>query len=224
MNGLIGILTGRGPACDALQAWLDTLQPYRPDQIQRIPGNQIALQRNRIAQVLLATDYEYILYVDADCVPPFGALERLLAHDLPIVSGAVVERAVPFDLCAIESFEPYRRYSLETLAERSEPFPVVAAGTGCLLVRRRVFEVLSPPWFRCGQLSPEVLAEDTDFCLRAAEAGFPVYLDPRVLVGHETRCVLYPGADGTLWAQWFGPMGLMPYKEPLGEIARGLHV
>jgi hypothetical protein len=224
MNGIIGILTGKGPACDELQAWLDTLQPYQPTQVLRIPGNQIAHQRNLVAQQMLVQDRPWVLFVDNDCIPPPGAIERLLSHDLPLVSGACVERVAPFDLCAIRSFEPFTRYRATDLKGQTEPFPVVAAGTGCLLVRREVFLALGAPWFRCGQLSADLLAEDTDFCLRAAEAGFPVYLDPLVKVGHDVRCVLYPGDEG-LWAQWSGPFGLLPYREPLGdEVARVVHL
>ncbi len=223
LNGVIGILTGRGPACDELAAWCDGLSPAA--RIRRIPGNQIAHQRNLIAQDMLEHDEDFVLYVDADCVPPRGGLERLIDADLPIVSGVCVERSAPFDLCAIKSFEPYQRYRALDLKGQTEPFPVVAAGTGCLLVRREVFTTLPSPWFRCGQLSPDLLAEDTDFCLRAAEAGFPVYLDPTVLVGHHVDCLLYPGSDGQLWAQWSGPFGRLPYKEPLGEeVARELHL
>jgi hypothetical protein len=225
VDGVIGILTGRGPACDELQAWLETLQPYPLDHVLRIPGNQIAHQRNLVADHMMTQGLPYVLYVDADCVPPPGALSRLLGHGLPLVSGTCVERNAPYDLCAVANFEPYRRYKVEDLEGREEPFPVVSAGTGCLLVRREVFEAMTPPYFRCGQISADLLAEDLDFCLRAAEAGFPIYLDPLVLVGHEVRMLMYPGGDGQLWARCFGPFGALPYKVPLGtEIASELHV
>lgn len=225
MDGLIGILTGRGPACDELQAWLDH-QGAAPEQIVRVPGNQIAFQRNQIVRRLLThSDWPHVLFVDADCIPPLGALDRLASHGLPIVSGCCIERVAPFALCAVKTFEPsYERYRPEDLVGKTEPFPVVSVGAGCLLIRREVFEKLDAPWFRCGQLAPELLTEDTDFCLRAAEHGFPVYLDPMVLVGHETRVALYPGEDGQVWARWPGPLGLLPYKLPLGEVARELHL
>lgn len=224
LNGLIGTLTGGTRPSDDLQAWYYTLPSSLLPPLL-VSGNQIAYQRNLVFQAAREQNKDFVLFVDSDCVPPRDAVQRLLSHDLPIVSGVCVERTAPFSLCAIKSFEPYQRYQPVDLKGQTEPFPVVAAGTGCLLVRRAVIEAMPSPWFRCGQLSPDLLAEDTDFCLRAAEAGFPVYLDPTVLVGHHVDCLLYPGGDGQLWAHWPGPFGRLPYKEPLGEeVARELHL
>lgn len=224
-DGVIGILTGRGPACDALQRWLDRLPPHDPAQIVRIPGNQIAWQRNRVIEEAERLRASWVLYIDHDCVPPPEALPRLLSLDLPLVGAVIAERVAPFDLCALKSLEPYARYTVADLKGQTEPFPVVGSGTGCLLIRRAVWEAVPRPWFRCGQISPEVLSEDLDFCLRAAEAGFPPYLDPGTLVGHAVDFLLWPGADGQLWAQWAGPFGPLPYKVPLGaEMVDELHL
>ena len=207
MRGTIGILTGRGPACDPLQDWLDTL----PSDIRRyrIAGNQIAWQRN---EVIRAREGEWVLFVDADCIPTLHALDALLEHDLPLVSGTVLERVSPFNVCAVKSIEPYERYHCTELPRAA--FPVIAVGTGFLLIREAVIRGVGDPWFRCGQISPELLAEDFDFSLRAAEAGFPPYLDPNVGVGHETRVILWPGEDGIM-AQWPDQTGWLKYREAL---------
>ena len=223
--GVIGILTGRGPACDALQAWLDRVPLRQPEQIVRIPGNQIAWQRNQVIERAQRLQAPWVLFVDHDCVPPAGALERLLGLGLPLVGATIAERAAPFDLCALRSLEPYARYTVADLKGQTEPFPVVGCGTGCLLIRRAVWDAVPRPWFRCGQISPEVLSEDLDFCLRAGEAGYPPYLDPGTRVGHVVEMLLWPGDDGQLWAQWAGPFGWLPYRQPLGaEVVDELHL
>ena len=61
----------------------------------------------------------------------------------------------------------------------------------------------------------DFLAEDTEFCLRAAEKGFPSYLDCSIRVGHTIRPVLWPHSDGDVWIQWAGS----PYRAPLADIA-----
>lgn len=222
--GTVGILTGRGPACDELQAWLDTLPAPPHVQRCRVPGNQIAWQRDFVAGQLRPSD-TFLLFVDADCVPPTGALERLLSHDLPLVGGACPERTEPFEVCAVRQLEPYDRYRALDLARRGpEPFPVVSLGTGFLLIRPAVLRALERPWFRCGQVHPALLAEDLDFCLRAAEVGFPPYLDPTVRVGHLVSSVVrvsdqvHKDADGAehgmLEVQWPVPTGRAPYWRP----------
>src|SRR6266446_1829965 len=158
MRGVIGVLTGKGPACDELQNWLDRQSDAR---VHRIPGNQIAWQRNEVVRGLEA-DEDFVLFVDNDCVPPAEALQHLFSVSMVsgIAAGACLERVLPFDICAVKSLEPYSRYTPADLRTMTGATPVIAAGTGCMLIRRDVFHDLRPPWFRCGQIHPELLAED----------------------------------------------------------------
>lgn len=211
--GTIGILTGKGPPCDLLQGWLRQLP--ETVEIEMLKGNQIAWQRNEIIRHRTG---DWVLFLDNDSVPQYKALEKLLAHNLPIVSGTILERVVPFDVCAVKNIEPYERYRPEDLP--SSVFPVPAVGTGCLLIREQVFQEMRDPWFRCGQVHPELIAEDFDFSLRAAEAGFPLYLDPGVQVGHDLGgVILWPAPDGVA-VQWPTRTGQTPYRERLGPVGR----
>lgn len=219
MTGTIGILTGRGSACDELADWLDTLagEPGGADvTVRRVSGNQVPHQRNLIAHEALDHGASWVAYVDADVVPASGALWRLLETGLPLIGGAVVERTAPFDVCAVRSLEPYARWTADELAMllSPNPFPVVAVGTGFLLVRRGVFERVPMPWFRCGQVAPDLLAEDLDFCLRAAAAGFVPHLHPRARAGHHVDAIFWPG-DAGLAVQWPSPFGRLPWRESL---------
>lgn len=207
-SGTIAILSRTGDNLNYLTSWVRR-QPAEWDLIQP-RGDEIAHQRNEAVFAFLATRGEHLMFVDNDCAPPDDALPRMLARDLPIVGGVVLDRATQ-EVCATKGFEPLVRYSLkETI--RSGVLPVVALGTGCMMIRRDVFEKLDPPWFRVGQLVADALAEDTDFCLRAAECGFPPYLDCEVRTGHRARGVAWPRDDG-IWIQWEG----VPYLSPLGK-------
>jgi hypothetical protein len=223
MRGTVGILTGRGPACDGLSAWLEQDVPLTV-QRQRVPGNQIAWQRNWVVERMRHGD-EWVLFADADCVPPAGALPRLLSHAVGIVGALNIERVAPFAVCAVKSFEPFVRYQVEEFPRSvRDLLPVVSVGTGFTLIRRKVFDAVPRPWFRCGQIAPDLLAEDLDFGLRAAQAGFPSFLDPGVRPGHETKVTLSAG-DGELLAQWEGPLGPLPYRVPMPiEDLRELHL
>lgn len=226
MRGTIGILTGKGPACDTLSEWIEREVPRDQVQVRRIDGNQIAWQRNVVIQAMRPDD-EWVLFVDADCVPPAGALPRLLSHHVGVVGGLIIERVAPFAVCAVQSLEPFVRYQIEDFPyEARDLRPVVSVGTGFMLVQREVFNALPRPWFRCGQIpgGEDLLAEDLDFCLRAAQVGYPVFLDPVVRVGHEIKATLWPG-DGEITAQYQTPIGALPYRVPLPvEDLRDLHV
>ena len=155
----------------------------------------------------------WVLFVDSDCVPGADAIDRLLAADLPIVGGVILERTGELDVCVTKTFEPTVRYGLAELPSTGV-LPVLALGTGCVLIRRYVLDRVPTPWFRAGQLVSDAITEDTEFCLRAAECGFPTYLDLSVRVGHVVRPLLWPHEDGEFWVQWEGN----PYREAM-EIA-----
>lgn len=225
MRGTVGILTGRGPACDRLCEWLERDVPPSVQRV-RVPGNQIAWQRNFVVEQMRPDD-AWVLFVDADCVPPIGALNRFAFHEVGVVGALNIERVAPFAVCAVKSLEPFARYQVEEFPMSDTTLrPVVSVGTGFMLIRRAVFAALPKPWFRCGQIkaAPDLLAEDLDFCLRAAQVGFPVFLDPGVRPGHETKVTLYAG-DAELMGQWDGSLGPLPYRVPVPvEDLRELHV
>ena len=203
-RGMIAILSRDGANLDYLTRWVraqdgwDLVQPR---------GDEIAHQRNEAVLTFLATSGERLVFIDSDCAPPLDALSRLAARNRPLLGGVVLDRT-SMEVCATKAFEPLVRVSLSETA-RPGVIPVVALGTGCLMVHREVFVWLDLPWFRCGQLVADVLAEDTDFCLRAAERGFPPSLDCEVRTGHVVQGIAWPREDG-IWVQWEGAPYLLP--------------
>lgn len=120
--------------------------------------------RNTIVKVFLAGDYTHLFFIDSDTIPPPDALDRLLAHDVPIVSAITpiynLEDVEQRDNC-YNAQSPISRYSgLQTID---------ACGASCLLIKREVFASLTPPYFRfiMSDDNTEVLqSEDLHFCSR----------------------------------------------------------
>ena len=88
--------------------------------------------------------------------------------------------------------------TLETIVKRKKPFTVDYAGFGWLLIKNGVFEHedIKYPWFapkmqifESGEVQ-DMCGEDVSFCLDAKEAGFEIWCDPRVRVGHEKTRVI----------------------------------
>ena len=209
--GTVAVLH-RGELATDLVRWLKRM----PNEIHFVPveGNQIPRQRNLAVARMQG---EWLLFVDSDCVPPDDAIPQLVTTEHALVGGVVLERFAPFKVCALKSYDPPAHWLMEDLP-RDGVVPVPEIGTGCLLIRRAVFDAVGPPWFRAGQLVVDELREDADFSRRAAAAGFQPYLHCGVRVGHVTRATVYPGLDGQLWAQWPGPVD---FHQPLTETQAG---
>ena len=200
MVGSIGIVNQGRVSTDLLK-WVHLSVP-RNVQIIDTRGNSIPRQRNMSVSGSLGG--EWLLFLDSDIIPPLDLLPRILMHDALIVGGVALERFPPFKICAIESLNPPRRFEAEQLPHTGL-LPAEALGTGCLLIRRPVFDRVSMPWFRCGQIRLDLLLEDTEFCVRAKrEAGIQSYLDASLRVGHEFSGILSLGRDGRPWMRWTG--------------------
>ena len=213
--GTIATLSRDGGLDLRLARWIAATREHYPGCVRHsIPsGNQIARQRNIAVESMHG---EWLLFVDSDMRQRPDTLDRLLAVDRPIVSAVALERTGAGAVCAIRTFEPTVRWALDDLPPDGA-LPVLAAGTGCLLIRRPVLEALAPLWFTCGQLVVDCITEDTDFCLRAAEAGFRTYLACDVRVGHRVSALLWPREDGTPGVQWDGDNWLEPLLDPIRE-------
>ena len=88
--------------------------------------------------------------------------------------------------------------TIESISKRKKIFTVDYTGFGWLLIKNGVFEHegLPYPWFapkmqifESGEVQ-DMCGEDVSFCLDAKEAGFEIWCDPRIRVGHEKSRVI----------------------------------
>jgi hypothetical protein len=88
--------------------------------------------------------------------------------------------------------------TLESISKRRKPFTVDYTGFGWVLIENGVFEheEMKYPWFapkmqvfESGAVQ-DMCGEDVSFCLDAKEAGFEIWCDPRIRVGHEKTRVI----------------------------------
>lgn len=131
-------------------------------------------------------DVTHIYTMDYDVVPPDGALQRLLDHDLPIVAG----------IYPMMTHEKVWSFKLNHgWQSKNELLPkgltkVKAIGGSTVLVKREVLEKMGRPWWmtvykpiddegRCYDLH-----EDEFFSKRATEAGYDLIIDPTVICRH----------------------------------------
>ena len=86
----------------------------------------------------------------------------------------------------------------ESMQKRRKPFTVDYTGFGWVLIKKGVFEheEMKYPWFapkmqefESGEVQ-DMCGEDVSFCLDAIAAGFEIWCDPNIRVGHEKTRVI----------------------------------
>ena len=87
---------------------------------------------------------------------------------------------------------------VDGIQKRKKPFTVDYTGFGWVMIQKGVFEdeKMTYPWFapkmqvfESGAVQ-DMCGEDVSFCLDAIEAGYEIWCDPRIRVGHEKTRVI----------------------------------
>jgi GT2 family glycosyltransferase len=142
----------------------------------------------------LKTDCDWLLFIETDMSHPEDTVERLLRHNLPVVSGVQTWKVKPFTPM-IYRYRPQVLWGVgEDTQEKTGPYQAVdekelngkllqvdGVATGCLLVKREVFEKIERPWFSFTEGT-----QDFYFCRKVLAAGYPIYCDSSVQCGHFT--------------------------------------
>ncbi len=166
--------------------------------------------RNALTDRLVnAPEWSHLLFVDTDVAMQPDTIDRLLAHQVPIVCApvptlnrrygppdaphgvSVGTNIMVFDDPSLRGgiVEPdspdtgYRRVDPDDFPP--EPFTCDATGLGLCLIHRQVFEQIERPWFAfVGQFGDEQPGEDVYFFRRARAAGFDILVDPSISCDH----------------------------------------
>ena len=163
----------------------------RPDfTLIHADNGPIDTLRNDIVEKALALNITHLIMMDVDQVYPPQTITKLLAHKLPVVGAKVNRRYPPFDPIIMkitdQGYHPIDDYKKDSLTECD------ATGTGCIMYSMEVFRKLSYPWFRF-QKNPEngmTIGEDIGLCQDLKEAGYKIYVDTSIEVGHLTTMIV----------------------------------
>jgi hypothetical protein len=164
----------------------------------------VCYSRNQMVEDSLISggDWTHLWFLDSDVVPPapYG-LMRLLQRDKDMITGLYAKKAIPnqwliwIDQQPVQISDPstpfdiYPRY-------KDRVIEVTGAGAGCLLVKREVFEKISPPWFKVDyrEGSTDAWGEDVYFFNKARAAGIKLYMDTSVMCLHFMNKISFPVA------------------------------
>lgn len=143
--------------------------------------------RERLAEGALADGCDYLFMVDDDMLCPPDLFYKLAAHDKDIVAALAFTRNPdhkPVIYETVEGVDPVtasygftrfvNNYPRNTLVECD------AVGFGAVLIKTDVLRKVKKPWF----FGMESTGEDITFCVKAKKAGFRVWMDTSIKLGH----------------------------------------
>lgn len=168
----------------------------------------------------LKPEHEWAFIMGDDHVFPPDLLMRLLDLQADVAVPLCIKRAPPFELVCyreqVEDVDGYPGY-LPFMPHQvpDHPFSVVAAGSAGMLVRRRVIDALTYPYFE--HTDGAGSNEDLHFCAKVRSAGFEIICHPQAMLGHIGQFHVWPlWKDGQLaiMVDCGGPPG---YNEVLIE-------
>lgn len=146
--------------------------------------------------------YDYIMWIDSDIVFKIEDFEKLLQSPHEITSGlylmedkthyAVVEN---WDLNYFKKTGSFKFISNSDISFFSQKYRKVSyTGMGWMLIKYNVIEKIKYPWFhreltKIGNVS-DISSEDVNFCKNLQDAGFDIYIDTTIKVGHEKSFII----------------------------------
>ena len=151
-------------------------------------------------------EYDYQLWIDSDIVFNLEAFYKLIWMDKDIAAGWYVTEDGRTTSVAHwleeDEFEQnggvMNHELVDGIQKRRKPFTCDYTGFGWVMIKKGVFEHpdMKYPWFapqmqvfESGAVQ-DMCGEDVSFCLEAIKAGFEIWCDPTIRVGHEKMRII----------------------------------
>jgi len=163
-------------------------------------GPPIHLSREFLVDQALNWGANYIFFIDSDVIiesppDPNHALRRLLAHNLPIVSGLyrAKKSGSNFNPWAMWKFKN-KQDGFESIDKwNSKLVQVDVVGLGCCLIKAEVFDKVPKAWFRWDlDFAP---SEDFYFLMKARTHEYDTIVDTTIRASHVATMKILPTAD-----------------------------
>lgn len=158
--------------------------------VQFFYGYRVDQVRNLIADYTIKEDYDYVLNVDSDMILPSNALINLMNRDKGVVSGVYLKKELDKKIPEMYGGEVVDENGQTDynwlIKQNGNIVTIYTCGFGCVLIKKEVFQKIGYPWFEyhVSYEFKDSISEDTDFCLKAMNKGYNIYLDTGVFCEH----------------------------------------
>jgi hypothetical protein len=205
VGGLVGVICNDSARYSLFSSCIDQLDLPDGWKKEWVIGGDWCDARNQLCQLVLDEGYSHLWFMDDDHAFPPEILTKLLAHDVPLVTPVCLTRTYPFNPVQYVMGENGKTLPLPLSEVAKDGLIEIEAG-GCagMLIHRDVLEATAAdptgfldqdkPWFEYSDQSEDVL-----FCGKAKAAGFKLYTDLSVRLGHITTAVVWPAVSDGEW-------------------------
>ena len=165
-------------------------------EIKIVKGSLVHMARGKLAKYAIDKGFTDVLWLDSDMIFQPSLVEDLSFCGKSFVTGIAHSRRAPFGSCLFKKTEgAVERFTLKEYPK--EPFKVAACGFACVLMKT---EILKRTFAINGNaFTPTAnTGEDVAFCKRARAAGFEIWAEPMVRLGHVGHIAIYP-EDSERW-------------------------
>ena len=161
-------------------------------------GVNIAFNFNEGIRAMLAGNFGWIWFLGDDHTFNPELLYILMKHNVDVVAPIVLKRSSSFKTVISENMDlGFKSVNLEEVENWHGLVDITHrnVGNAGLLAKRKVFEIMPPPWFENGKTHPEFGGSDLWFCEKLRRAGFKIYVDSDQSMGHITHAFFWIGRD-----------------------------
>ena len=152
--------------------------------------DRVTESHNKLREIALNKNFDYLLVLDQDIIPPKNVIESLIKHKKEIISGLYFghhtlpngeNKIMPFAWAFVEKKDFWGTvgYLVDNEINDSNLIEIAFAGMGCVLINRKVLKKIK---FRY-DLSIEAW-DDRWLGYDIHKEGFNFYLDPKVKCKH----------------------------------------
>lgn len=152
-------------------------------------GTLVYIARDKLAEIAVECEADYILWLDSDMVFDPDILVRMLDviqnTDIDILSGLYFRRVEPYTPTIFEHLElegdviEWKEFTHVP----AKPFEIAGCGFGCVLMPTEIIKAVKSAYNAL--FTPfNSVGEDLAFCWRARQLGYHLYCDPRITLGH----------------------------------------
>ena len=155
-------------------------------EVINVGGSMLPEVRHRLVAEAMKWGATHALWLDSDMMFPRDTLQCLLRHNLPIVGANYPRRQKP---CIPTGHLGNQNGGMLWTEEGDNSLVEVKhLGGGVMLVDMRVYDALELPFFMFEVTENKLglRGEDVYFCMKAKEAGIPVFCDQELSqhIGH----------------------------------------
>ncbi len=184
-----------------------TSRSYSVEQVGKLGGVGITdrmythvAENTLVSEVLTNPDFTHIFMTETDMILPHDAIVKLLAMDKDMATGlyflradiqekrghpCLYKKAPLLPVGATQQKGAEYGHCNVSLFPLMEPFQVDCAGLGCILFKRKVFDIVPKPWFDLKAGTEQVMGYGSDiyFSKHAKDAGLELWCDPTIQCG-----------------------------------------